>query len=261
MKDFIVQNSTQIILMIASLILGGAVSWFLCHKYANIKRLTICINHSEILRIKKGSPDDLSILYKGKAVQHLSKTVYYIWNSGQATIKGSDISQRDKLRIESDGTVFILNSFNLGKMSNGVSINAENKTYSVSFDYLDKNDGCAISIIHNSDNIPKVSGTLMGAKIVIDKDGPKLSTLKKSSKAFLIVMLPFNILVSISAAAALIYLFIQRSYIVGSILILFFIPFFISMWKGFLKSNFINIPPTKICVMDSQKNSSQEKGD
>jgi hypothetical protein len=60
--------------------------------------------------------------------------------------------------------------------------------------------------------------------------------------------------------AAGIAMIVKGQYIFGPTLLLLSIPMLFSVWKGYLKDNFINVPPRKICAIASEKDSSQEKG-
>jgi hypothetical protein len=144
--------------------------------FSNRKRLTYQIVNTEILTSKAAFPEGLSIKYHDVPVNGLNKTVYYVWNSGNITIKGNDIAKSDALRcnIRSSVCMIDVNSFQESKKACALQVapekNQDGNFVNISFDYLDKNDGFKFALIHNEESPPIIDGCISGTKIIKSKD-------------------------------------------------------------------------------------------
>jgi hypothetical protein len=126
---------------------------------------------------------DLVITYKNQTVNNLTITKLAFWNDGHDTINKIDIAEGDPLRIcaiedskiLSAEVIYSRNSANRFCISN---IEDDNLVR-LSFDYLDKDEGGIIQIIHNgksSEDI-EVKGTIKGAGKPVFRWLPSISPL------------------------------------------------------------------------------------
>lgn len=101
------------------------------------------------LSINGMSLEGLSYVYEGKEIKSISVTDLIIWCSGKETINKNDIAPLDPLKIYSEDKILsaehifsneYCNNFNILKTNDNI-INVE-------FDYISKNNGVTIRIIH-----------------------------------------------------------------------------------------------------------------
>lgn len=121
---------------------------------------------------------DLSVLYDGVEIPRLTRTIAVIWNSGNTVINRGDVAQLSKLRFEMESGEKILNTAII-KYSNEVNdanISSSEKSLDlayVSFEYLAKNEGVVIELLHTDQrsNIPLL-GTIKGMKRIRNISSP-----------------------------------------------------------------------------------------
>lgn len=113
-------------------------------------------------------PDEVSISYKGRPVQRLTKTRLIFWNAGSDTLRASEVVEADPLRIVFEPGSEILRAdivrasrpINRCKLVQGRDAENEIK---LDFDFLDAGDGVSIEILHTSkERGPKIQGTIRG---------------------------------------------------------------------------------------------------
>jgi len=114
-------------------------------------------------------PDEVTILFDGKKVETLSKTIIIFWNSGKEIIRGGDIVPSHEPRIFFDKDIKVLsakvvkctektNEFN-------VKINHELPNEAIcTFNYLEPKDGAVIELMHTSKDLssPNIKGKIKG---------------------------------------------------------------------------------------------------
>jgi len=113
-------------------------------------------------------PSEVTVTYKGKVVERLTKTTLILWNNGSESLDGKNIVAADPLTLKFDEQDNIL-SYNIIKRTkdvNGFSIekneNSPRELF-LSFDYLDPDDGVVIELLHDSANkYPELTGTIKG---------------------------------------------------------------------------------------------------
>ncbi|MFA5253694.1 MAG: hypothetical protein WC367_03360 [Methanoregula sp.] len=110
----------------------------------------------------------LSINYKAETVKDLSVSKIAFWNRGRETIKKSDIPSGDQLRIVAKTGQKILNAEIITPTNSPnkfeISTIEDHGLVRIGFEYLDKNQGGVIQIIHtgtSSEDIA-IEGTVMG---------------------------------------------------------------------------------------------------
>ncbi len=113
-------------------------------------------------------PAEVQINYKGKSVPRLTITNIIFWNSGKATIDGTNIVKDDPIKFEFSSDTQVLNARvnKATRESNKLKILTEPSSSNVvlcDFDYLDPGDGVVLEILHTDKNrYPIVSGTIKG---------------------------------------------------------------------------------------------------
>ena len=113
-------------------------------------------------------PTDAEIRFAGRRIARLSRTSVFMWNEGNQTIAGSQIVERDPLRLAFRREEAILQA-RIGAVSRpvvGVScatdINTPAEVF-LRFDFLDAGDGARVDILHTSTlSYPAVLGTIRG---------------------------------------------------------------------------------------------------
>jgi hypothetical protein len=93
----------------------------------------------------------LSVKYKGKKLDSLTATKICFWNAGSATINSQDIASADPMRIIlPKGRKFLFGRVGSQSIAgNNVTVNlSEDNNLTMTFDYLDKNQGAVILILH-----------------------------------------------------------------------------------------------------------------
>lgn len=182
------------------------------HEFSNL----INKNHSSL-------PQQISVLYDGIPVKNVSSSEFIIWNSGNTVITKSALATKEPLRIEFNQGVRLLryqvivsnnkiNNFHLK-----IDENYPNSVL-VDFDFLEKNEGARIEILHSGDkNDLKEKGKLIGVKSIFSKQ--KKQSKKQSKKYSNITSKISDIIFYFTAAlfplmilAAIIYSFISPEY-------------------------------------------------
>ncbi|EED0306046.1 hypothetical protein D8N18_RS21095 [Escherichia coli] len=114
-------------------------------------------------------PNQVEILYEGETVNKLASSTFVIWNSGNKIITKNSLTTIDPLRIEAINDVKILRHEIIRLSNHTCNISThidENKTsILLSFDFLEKNDGVRIKILHTgNDSDINLVGKVIGVK-------------------------------------------------------------------------------------------------
>ena len=109
--------------------------------------------------------DGLQISLNGVAIPSLHVTRLAFWNSGRETIHGTDLVSGDLLRIEPTLPIEILGAklSHTHRPATAVTIAVDQKRASLSFEFLDHNDGCVVDIYHAAPATFRVLGTIKGS--------------------------------------------------------------------------------------------------
>jgi hypothetical protein len=113
--------------------------------------------------------DELEIRFKGDKVNNLSVSNVWIGNAGRATIRQDDIASSDPVTIKpARSGVKILDSELVFRSNPANCVTtealADGNEVGVSFEYLDRNDGAVLQVIHTgtSSDAIAVTGTVKG---------------------------------------------------------------------------------------------------
>ncbi|WP_447891396.1 hypothetical protein [Pseudomonas atacamensis] len=114
-------------------------------------------------------PPAIVVQYNGHSIPRLTKSLLIIWNSGENTITGDAIVEKDPLRVQvgEDGKILSVSVLKTSRAVNDFRtvpyVNEQANEAILSFDFLDSNDGAVIEILHTStDRKPRLKGTLRG---------------------------------------------------------------------------------------------------
>jgi len=103
-------------------------------------------------------PEDVTVTFAGVEVPRLSKSVVVLWNAGNTTIRGSEIVERQPLRIavgaiDEGARVLEARVTQVRRKVNAISAAldpADAQLVRLTFDYLDSGDGARIEVLHTS---------------------------------------------------------------------------------------------------------------
>lgn len=134
-----------------------------------IKRLAYQVRGSHLIGGQDAElPAEVKVTFNGIGVPLLGKTTIILWNDGNTTLQGNDITGTDPLRIEFSDDCQILEA-KISKITRPiisfqlVKDPAKANCVICTYDFLDKNDGVKIELLHTSvSNDLKVKGTIRG---------------------------------------------------------------------------------------------------
>lgn len=166
--------------------IGGIIlAVFFYYRGTKNREPVFAIRTYNLLTDSSSKMTGLTINYKTEIVNNLSITKIAFWNQGRETIKKGDIPNGDPLRINARDGIKILdaeviasnnsaNKFDVSAIENQSSIR-------ISFDYLDKNQGGVIQIIHTGSfsNDLILEGTIMGAGKITSFNNPEAILVNK----------------------------------------------------------------------------------
>ncbi len=113
-------------------------------------------------------PQEVVVYFDGKEVPRLSLSEIVIWNAGKAPLRGNDISHLDPIALSfgSDGEILKANIEKRSRSANSLELHLfedEKNKLSISFEFLDHNDGAYIRVLHSGDRLtPRCSATIVG---------------------------------------------------------------------------------------------------
>jgi hypothetical protein len=134
-------------------------------KSRRFKRPAYAVTTKNLILDYSSKLRDLQILFKGKDVRNLSVSKIAIWNDGTETIRNSDIADADPLQISSDAE--FLDSTIVFTTSPAIQFGVQPRgnILRVGFDFLDKNQGGIIQVVHTGSSSEKIllTGSVKGA--------------------------------------------------------------------------------------------------
>lgn len=111
-------------------------------------------------------PSEVTISFKGNAVDHLSKSEIILWNSGPDALRRNDIPSTDPLRLDfSQATILQTEITAQVRESSKVEmlLSSDRKPIVIEFEFLDKGDGALLTLWHDGvDTTPKFNGVIIG---------------------------------------------------------------------------------------------------
>ena len=111
-------------------------------------------------------PSEVTILFKGKSIDHFSKSEIILWNSGSEALRRADIPSTDPLRFDfSQATILQTEITAQVRESSKVEmiLSSDRKSIVIEFEFLDKGDGALLTLWHDGvDTTPKFNGVIIG---------------------------------------------------------------------------------------------------
>lgn len=161
--------STGVLIGIITFVLSVAIAYWLYRKALPVSRLDYVLVDGTILSQRFSAfEDDIEIRFKGQPVPRVTSTTVAFWNSGNQTIMGSQVVERDKLRLLLANHATVLQTVVVASTRKVVDPKVESigqETVIISFDFLDPGDGFAIFATHSgAPNDAVVAGTLRGVR-------------------------------------------------------------------------------------------------
>jgi hypothetical protein len=101
-------------------------------------------------------PSEVEILFKGRAVPRLTRTLLVLWNSGKALIRGSDVVIDNPIQFVFSNDAEVLRVRTLKVTRPEIKFSARlfegrPNTATCEFDYLGPGDGVVVEILHTDD--------------------------------------------------------------------------------------------------------------
>ncbi len=188
---------------VASLIFA-IYTWIMGKK---TKEISIDRYTNEIVKMGKSPIQKLEMKFEGKAIQDLSSTIYFIWNSGNDVINANDMVGEKAIRITCENEQFLdVKLIKQSDESNSFRILDFNSTkIEMTFDYIDSGEGLKFQILHTgTDEEIHVEYKIKGGKPKRDcVELRKESGIKKAIKAIVYEIIPMIIWLLIFLMAAL----------------------------------------------------------
>ena len=166
----VVENPELSVVLAAVGLLVGIVGTLVAVKSRRIRKPRFAVSGQNLIRDFAARLEGLDIRYRGQPISTLTVTKVAIWNKGSETIKSEDIASSDPLRISIlGGEILDIEVIQTTKPSNlfKVAMGSEDEAL-VRFEYLDKNDGGVVQLLHTGSSPAKVRvlGAIIGAGTV-----------------------------------------------------------------------------------------------
>lgn len=167
-------------------VLGFVFAYYFYVKSKRTKQ-PYCITFSSAItgKVLRTVPD-LELTYKKRPINNLALTKLVFWNAGAETIHSSDIPEKSPFLIKLNGDAKILNC-NLEFVKKEASAIAATVAPAqdqimVTFDYLDRNDGFVLELLHTgeSDKSVEVCAVFKGADPLVHRNAAAFLSLPSS---------------------------------------------------------------------------------
>lgn len=153
----VIFNHLEFVISVLLAIIGIIVTIYLYCIERKFRQISYTYQTTSILSTN-AFVDKLSFVYNGKPLDSLYITDLIIWSSGKKIIDHNDIAPACPLTIHAPSEILNYQVLHTNEKFNNFQITEINNTLSIDFDYIGKNNGIAIRIIH-SDNSEKFSVT------------------------------------------------------------------------------------------------------
>jgi len=163
----------------------GATAYF-ARRYSEKKLPRFSSTTETRIATSKDAPDGISVSYKGQAVKRISSTLVWFWNAGRRPLKREDLPATQPLEIQledGDESREILDVVVRRVSRQAIGFAASKcgpSGVTVTFDFMDQNDGAAIEILHTGSVHTEAgfSGIILGApkglKRIRGRDLPRM---------------------------------------------------------------------------------------
>lgn len=158
-----------------------AIAFFIRSKRAKEPRFAI--RSFNLVRDFVGRLEALEMLYAGQRIGNLTVTKIAFWNNGAETMNQEDIASADPLvaKLKEEYTILDASVLFMKNDANQFSIDVseDGSQLLLTFDYLDKDEGAVIQILHTgkSSKDVELSGTIKGGGKPFQQHVPRLRSL------------------------------------------------------------------------------------
>lgn len=175
----------------------GIIGIVLAVKSIKKKEPTYSIKSVNVISDYATKFENLTVAYKDEKVENFTVSKILFFNRGRETITKEDVDTISPLKISSE-TCNILDAsiLQVNKVSNNfkIDLDRENNHIFITFDYLDKNQGVVIQIVHNglsSDDL-LIEGDIKGVQKLVQSSPESLEKNTRwtstDTKAFLLAI-------------------------------------------------------------------------
>lgn len=172
-------------------VIGLLLSYYFYKKGTRTKR-PYCLTFTQSIagRVLLDIPD-FQLTYKGRSVERLAITKLVFWNAGSETIASGDVPTAAPFLIGLSENVEFLNH-NLEfvkRRSNAImmTLDQDKKHLRVDFEYLDKNDGFVVELLHTglTDDAIQIQAVFKGAQGLVRRGAAPLLSLPRPVRRLL----------------------------------------------------------------------------
>ncbi len=177
-----------IVLGILGIVIGAIISYYFYKRSIRVKEPVYAIRSINIITGSKSKYENLRILYFKKEVENFTVSKILFYNRGSETITRKDIETGYPIRVlTKDCQLLDASVLQVNKPSNnfGLLWHESGQFVYIDFDYLDKNQGAVIQLVHDglsSDDLT-IEGDIMGVQKLTGVAALKFITRKENTKA------------------------------------------------------------------------------
>lgn len=192
-RDWLVINPWLNVISLIVAILGVTLAVLFYFKGRKVKSPCYSRRSTNIVKDLVSKIESLEMSFAGKPIRNLTVTRVAFWNAGSETINVQDVAKTDPLRIQVENgyeildarVVYVKNKANRFSVVQGEG----SSNITVDFEYLDKDEGAVIQVLHTgmSNKDVDMLGTLKGVRRLDYRYVPSayLVLLPISGKSFL----------------------------------------------------------------------------
>lgn len=142
----------------------AVLSIIIAVRLARRKRPVWAYVTTKVIGLGSDAPPELQLVFNGKPVPEVYRTLIIFFNKGNETIRKDDVT--DAIQMHIKGAELLRNAYPM-IMSNMQTrleiVPRSNDTFEIDFYYLDRNDGAVIEAIHTKLDDITCEGNIMGA--------------------------------------------------------------------------------------------------
>lgn len=164
-KEYVLNNASLLITTFISVSLAA----YFYFKSNHTKNPRYALKSTNLVEDFVSKLDALEMKYAGKEINNLTITKLIFWNNGKDTIRRLDVASTDPLILKIKDEQYFLDAKIIyqKKPANRflVSLASNKKQITMDFEYIDKNEGAIIQLLHTGRSSKDISlcGTIMGA--------------------------------------------------------------------------------------------------
>ena len=168
-------------------VIGLVASYYFYKRSLRIKEPVFSIKSNNLISGSTSIYDDLKVSYKRTKVENFTVSKILFFNRGSETLKKEDMLTANPIRIVGHNAILLDGRIlQANHTSNNINLQLHAhpapqigmKYYVLDFDYLDKNQGAVIEILHtglSSDDLT-IEGDIMGVQKIVNISPKRLFT-------------------------------------------------------------------------------------